>query len=126
MLSGVLARAAELPERFISKDWNDYPLVQISRIDRQPHTFGGSVKGHPRSENRRFGDLTAGLSAHQNATEGGASLQPLIDFAVHHVSANPPRPLLASQVTYGVTRGPSLIDHSHPNRNLLLLDDSRA
>ena len=49
--------------RFIPKDRNDYPLVQISRIDGHTLVSGGSVKA-----NRKFQIGRSGLTANPTAT----------------------------------------------------------
>jgi len=43
--AGSGGRAIDVPERLISKDGNDHPLVQTSRIDGPPHLFGGVCQG---------------------------------------------------------------------------------
>ena len=66
-----------------SKDWNNYPLVQISRKDGQPHLFGVSVKVNPRSENHQSGPIIrVGGRKHHRAREG-----PLCVILIHSLAS---------------------------------------
>ena len=52
---GVTTSPPDPSTRLTSKDWNDYPLVQISRIDGHRPPLGVSVKANLNSEMGRFG-----------------------------------------------------------------------